>query len=45
MTVGILVDPSCDLPTPWYQGYQVTLVPYSLMLNNQTLVDKREVGR
>ena len=44
MTVGILVDPSCDLPTPWYPSCQVTLVPNSLMLNDQTLVDERDVA-
>ena len=44
MTVGILVDPSCDLPTPWYQSCPVTLVPNSLMLNDQTLVDERDVA-
>ncbi|WP_320826917.1 DegV family protein [Reinekea sp.] len=42
MTLGILVDASCDLPTSIYERYQVNILPATLMVNQQLIIDARD---
>jgi len=42
MSLGILVDASCDLPTSIYERYQVNILPTTLMVKKQPVSDARD---
>ena len=42
MTIGILVDASCDLPTSIYARYHVNILPTGLLVKNQPIIDVRD---
>ena len=42
MNVGIVIDPTCDLPTSIIERYKVKVIPMSMTLNNDLFIDTRQ---
>ncbi|GAA5128542.1 DegV family protein [Alloalcanivorax gelatiniphagus] len=41
MRIGIVVDSTCDLPEAYYQEHNIRILPISIRLGDELLVDKR----
>ncbi|MCK9538959.1 DegV family protein [Dokdonella sp.] len=42
MRIGIVVDSACDLPVEYYREHALTVLPISIHVNGDTLVDDRD---
>ena len=42
MRIGIVVDSACDLPREFLQEHRITVLPISVRIGDETLVDDRD---